>query len=67
MIYVKPITLWQPLKILCTGTEATEFNGILFKLSGKTFELIQEDFNEKICLADENSKELKAQKETNEK
>ena len=37
-----------------------EFNDIIFKASGKTFELIKANFNKKICFTDERSKEVKA-------
>ena len=68
MIDVGPITPWELIKTLCTGTAVTEFNDILFKASGKTFEYIQTDFNEKICIAtDEKSDEVKAWIENNEK
>ena len=40
-----------------------EFNGILLKASGKTFEFIQADFNKKLCITDEKSDEFKAWKE----
>ena len=56
MINVGPITQWELFKTLFTGTAVAEFNDIIFKASGKTFEFIPEDFNSKICLADENSK-----------
>ena len=46
-------------KTLCTGTLVAEFNENFFKASGKTFEFIQADFNEKICIADENPNEVK--------
>ena len=67
MINVEPITQCYLFKTLCMGTSVAGFNDILFKARRKTFDFIQEYFKEKICLADENSKELKAQKETNEK
>ena len=60
MIDVVPITPWDPLKMLCMGTVVAEFNNILFKASGKTFEVIQVDFNENIYLADKISEEFKA-------
>ena len=53
MIDVGPITAWELFKMICTGTAVIEFNGILFKASLKTFEFIQADFKEKICLIDE--------------
>ena len=56
------ITPWKPFKTLYTGTEVAECNYILFKARGKTFVFIQADFNEKICIADENSHEFKAWK-----
>ena len=40
-----------------------ELNYTLFKASGKAFEFIEADLNEKICLADERSNEVKAWKE----
>ena len=67
MINVGTITLWEMFKMLCTGTDVAKFNNILFKASGKTFEIIQEDFNKKICLTNENSEEVKAWKERNNK
>ena len=67
MIDVVPITLWDLFKTLCMGKAFTEFNDILFKASRKTFKFIQEDFNKKICLADEKSKEVKVWKEKNDK
>ena len=63
MIDVGPITPWGMFKMLCTGTEVTEFNKILFKASGEIFEFNQADFNKNICLIDEKSKEVKAWKE----
>ena len=63
MINVVLIILWELSKTLCMVTVVAKFNNILFKASGKTFNLIQADFNKKICLADENSKEVKAWKE----
>ena len=65
IINVGPITLWELFKTLCTGMAVAELNDIFFKASGNTFEFIQEDLNEKICLTDENSKEVKAWKENN--
>ena len=58
-IDVGPITLWEIFKMMCTGTTVDKFNNILFKVSGKTFEFIREDYNRKICLADQNSEEVK--------
>ena len=49
--------------MLCTGTAVAEFNGILFKATGKIPSSSQADFNENICLADEISDEVKAWKE----
>ena len=63
IISVVPITLGELFKTLCTVTVVTEFNDTLFKASGKTFEFIQADFNENICITDENSDEFKSQKE----
>ena len=60
MVYVGWITPWKMFNMMCTGTAVDEFNDILFKSSGKTLEFIQVDLNEKICLADEKSNELKA-------
>ena len=59
MINVVPINPWELFKIICTGTMVSEFNNILFKARGKTFEFIQADFNKNICLADESSNEFK--------
>ena len=67
MIDVGRINPWELFKKICTGTAVAELNDILFKASGKTFEFIQEDFNEKICLPDGNSDEVKTWKEKNEK
>ena len=67
IIDLVPITQWELFKTMCMGTSVAEFNGILFKASGRTFKFIQEDFNKKICLADENSEEVKAWKEKNDK
>ena len=61
MIDMGPINMWDMFNMLCTSTD------ILFKASRKTFEFIQEDFNEKICLADEKSEEVKVRKEKNDK
>ena len=47
---------------MCKGTAVAEFNDILFKARGETFEFIQEDFNNKICLTDEKSEEVKVWK-----
>ena len=59
MIDVGPITPWELLKTLYTGTSVTEFNEILFKASSKTFKFIQTYSSEKICIAtDENSNEF---------
>ena len=63
MIDVGTITPWYLFKMMFTGIPVAEFNVILFKASGKTFEFIQADFNEKICIADENYDEVKAWKE----
>ena len=63
MIDLGPINPSDLFKTMCMGTSVAEFNGILFKASGKTFELIQADFNENICLADERSDEVKSQRE----
>ena len=63
MIDVGPITAWELFKMICTGTAVIEFNGILFKASLKTFEFIQADFKEKICLIDESYYKVKARKE----
>ena len=60
MIYVGLITPWELFKTLCTATAFVEFNDILFKANGEIFEFIQADFNENICLADEDSEEVKA-------
>ena len=61
MIDVVPITPWDMFNMLFTGTPVAEFNGILCKASGKTFDFIQEIFNEKICIPrDENPDEFKA-------
>ena len=54
------INPWEMFKTTCKGTAVAEFNEILFNTSGKIFEFIQEYFNEKICLADKNSEEVKA-------
>ena len=62
MIAVGPITLWGLFKTLCTGTTVAEVNDILFNASKEDLELIQEDFNENICLEDEISKDVKAWK-----
>ena len=66
MIGVGTITMWGLFKMMCTGMEVAEFNNILFKASGKNFEFIQENFNKKICLVDENSEEFNAWKEEND-
>ena len=50
MIDVGQITPWDMFKKLCKGIVIVEFNDILFKASGKTFEFIQVDFKKKICL-----------------
>ena len=55
MIYVVIITPWEVFKTLCISTAVVGFDNILFKDREKTFEFIQEKFNEKICLTDENS------------
>ena len=55
MIGVVPITPWELFKALCIGMGVAEFNNILFKASGKTFEFVQANINEKICLVDESS------------
>ena len=65
IIDVGPITPWDMFKMLCTGMAVTEFNDILFKASGKTFEFIQAYFNENICLAYESSDEVNSWKERN--
>ena len=54
-------------KMMCTGTAVAEFNHIIFKASEETSEFIEEYFNQKICLADENSKEANSRKEKNDK
>ena len=46
-------------------TAVSEFKDIIFKARGKTFELIQADFKEKICVQDENFNEFKAWKVKN--
>ena len=63
MIDMGQINPRELFKTMCTGPAVAEFNDILFKASGKTFEFIQADFNEKICLVDENFDEVKARKE----
>ena len=63
MIDMEPITPWGIFNMLYTGTVVAEFNNVILKASGKTFEFIQADFNEKIWLADENSDEVKSWKE----
>ena len=55
MIDVVPITPWDLFKKMCTGKAVAEFNSILFKASGKTFEFTKANFNEKIYITDENS------------
>ena len=67
MIYVGLITPWGIFKTLCTDTEVAELNDILFKASKETCKFVQASFNEKICLADKNSEEVKAWKENNDK
>ena len=67
MIIVGPITPLDLFKTLCMATEVKEFNDILFKAGGKKIKFIQEYFNEEICLADENSEEVKAQKKNDER
>ena len=47
--------------------EVAELNDILSKSIGKTVELIQEDFNKKIYLVDENSKEVESYKDNKDK
>ena len=49
------ITPWKMFTTLGTGTAVAEFNDIVFKASGKTLKFIPADFNEKICIAVENS------------
>ena len=66
MIDVEQIIPLDVFKTLCKGTEVAEFNNILFKARGKHFELIQADFNDKICLTDETSEKVKAWKEEND-
>ena len=60
IIDVEPITTLELFKMMCTKTAVAEFNDILFKASGKTFEFIQAVFNKKICCTDENFDETKA-------
>ena len=67
IIDVGPITPWELFNTLCTGMSVAEFNEILFKAIGKTSDFVQEDFNEKICLTYENSKEVRAWKEKTDK
>ena len=67
MIDVGPITPWELFKKLCTVTAVAEFNDILFKASGKTFECIQADVNKNIYLAYESYDEFKAWKYKNNK
>ena len=59
MIDVGQINPWDLFNTMCTGTAVADFIDILFKASGKTFEFIQADFNEKSCLTDEKSDEVK--------
>ena len=49
--------------MLFTGTAVVEFNDILFKASRRTFEFVEADFNEKICLTDGKPEEVSAWKE----
>ena len=66
MIDLVMINVWELFKTMWTVMAVVEFNNIIFKDSGKTFELIQADFNQNICIVDENSDEVKAWKEKHE-
>ena len=56
MIDVILINTLDLFKTMCNGTAVSKFNEIIFKASGKTFKLIQEDLNKKIRLTGETPK-----------